>query len=120
LPVFEFSIAISFALEISIANLVVLVGRVSVDSKLGCSNLRRLSIKLPVLLDPPFLTVFLRFLMLLFELSQSFRQITYLTEFPTACLLPGLLNGVEGLHQPVLGAAVLLKPTTLCGIVGRE
>jgi hypothetical protein len=33
LPVFEVSIAISLALEISIANLVALIGRVSIDSK---------------------------------------------------------------------------------------
>ena len=39
LPVFEVSIAILLALEISIANLVALIGWVSVDSKLGCSNL---------------------------------------------------------------------------------
>jgi hypothetical protein len=52
LPVFEVLIAITLALEISIANLVALIGRVSVDSKLGCSILRRLSIKLPVLPDP--------------------------------------------------------------------
>jgi hypothetical protein len=35
LPVFEVSIVISLALDTSIANLVALIGRVSVDSKLG-------------------------------------------------------------------------------------
>jgi hypothetical protein len=35
LPVFEVSIAISLALDTSIANLVALIGRVSIDSKLG-------------------------------------------------------------------------------------
>ncbi len=35
LPVFEVSIAISLALKTSIANLVALIGRVSIDSKLG-------------------------------------------------------------------------------------
>jgi hypothetical protein len=52
LPVFEVSIAISLALVKSNASLVALIGRVSVDSILGCSNLGRLSIKLPVLPDP--------------------------------------------------------------------
>ena len=33
--------------------------------------------------------------------------------------LPGLLRGIEGLSKPVLPAAVLVEPTTLCGIVGR-
>jgi hypothetical protein len=67
-----------------------------------------------------FLTAFVRFLVLLHELNQSFHQISHLTRFPTACLLPGLLCGVEGLNQPVLGAAILLEPTTLLGIMGRE
>jgi hypothetical protein len=58
--------------------------------------------------------------MLLFELHQSFCQISHLTGFPAACLLPGLLYGVEGLNQPVLGDAVLLEPTTLCCIMGCE
>jgi hypothetical protein len=52
LPVFEVSIVISLALDTSTANLVALIGRVSMDSKLDCSNLRHLSVKLPVLLDP--------------------------------------------------------------------
>jgi hypothetical protein len=52
LLVFEVSIAISLALDTSTANLVALIGRVSIDSKLGCCNLRGLSARLPVLLDP--------------------------------------------------------------------
>jgi len=51
----EFSIAISLALIVSSASLVALIGRVSVDFNLtpeGCSNLRRLSTGLLVLLDP--------------------------------------------------------------------
>jgi hypothetical protein len=52
LPVFEVSIAISLALDTSIATLVALIGWVSIDSKLGSSNLRRLSARLFVLLDP--------------------------------------------------------------------
>ncbi len=62
----------------------------------------------------------LRLSVLLFEFKQSFRQISHLTEISTTRLLPGLLYGVEGLKQPVLGAAILLKPRTLCSIVGRE
>jgi hypothetical protein len=58
--------------------------------------------------------------MLLLELNQSFRQICHLTGFSATCLLPGLLYGVKGLYQPVLGAAVLLEPTTLYGIAVRE
>ena len=60
------------------------------------------------------------FLMLLLEPNQFFHQISHLTGFPVTCLLPGLLYGVEGLNQIVLGAAVLLEPTTLRGIVGHE
>jgi hypothetical protein len=67
-----------------------------------------------------FLTMLLRLFVLLFEFKQLFCQISHLTRFPVARLFPGLLSGVEGLNQPVLGAAVLLKPTTLCSIVGRE
>jgi len=52
LPVFEVSIAILLALDTSTANLVALIGWVSIDSKIGCSNLRRLSTKLLVLPDP--------------------------------------------------------------------
>jgi hypothetical protein len=62
----------------------------------------------------------LRLFVLLFEFKQSFRQISHLTGIPAARLLPGLLSGVEGLNQPVLGAAVLLEPTTLCSILGCE
>ena len=58
--------------------------------------------------------------MLLFEFKQSFCQISHLIGFSTARLFPGLLNGVKGLNQPVFGAVVLLKPTALCSIVGRE
>ena len=50
----------------------------------------------------------LRLFMLLFEFEQSFRQISHLIGFSAARLLPGLLSGMEGLNQPVLGAAVLL------------
>jgi len=42
----------------------------------------------------------------------------YLLGIPTSWFLPGLLRGFEGLSQPVLLAAVLVEPTTLCGIVG--
>ncbi len=44
----------------------------------------------------------------------------YLISIPTARFLPGLLCGIEGLSQPVLLAAVLIEPTTLRGVVGRE
>ncbi len=44
----------------------------------------------------------------------------YLIGIPTAWFLPGLLPGIEGLSQPVLLAAILVEPTTLCGVVGRE
>jgi hypothetical protein len=67
-----------------------------------------------------FLTVPLRFLKLLFELSYLFRQICYLIGISTSWLLPGLLCGVEGFRQPVLLAAVLVEPTSLCGVVGRK
>ena len=67
-----------------------------------------------------FLTVLLRLFKLFFKYKQSFHQISHLIGFSAARLFPGLLNGVEGLSQPVLRAAVLLEPTTLCSIVGRE
>ncbi len=54
LPVLEFSIAISLALIISSASLVALIGWESVHFKSmpkGCSNLRHLSTRNPVLLD---------------------------------------------------------------------
>ena len=44
----------------------------------------------------------------------------YLIGIPTARFLPGLLRGIEGFNQPVLLAAVLIEPTTLRGVVGRE
>ncbi len=64
--------------------------------------------------------VLLRFLKLLFELSHLFDQMAYLIRIPTAWFLPGILRGIEGLSQPVLLAAVLVEPTTLCGVVSRE
>ena len=67
-----------------------------------------------------FHTALLRFLKPLFELSHLFRQISHLSGLSTSWLFPGLLCGVEGLSQPVLLAAVLVEPTTLCGVVGRE
>jgi hypothetical protein len=67
-----------------------------------------------------FLTVLLRFLKPLFELSHLFRQISHLSGISTYWFLPGLFCGVEGLSQPVLLAAVLVEPTTLCGVVGCE
>ena len=65
-----------------------------------------------------FHSVLLRFLKLLFKLTYFFSLISYLTGNSAACLLPGLLCGIEGLNQPILGAAVLLEPATLCGIMG--
>ena len=62
----------------------------------------------------------LRFLKPLFELSHLFRQISHLIGISTSWLFPGLLRGVKGLIRPVLLAAVLIEPMTLCGIVGRE
>jgi len=46
----------------------------------------------------------------------------YLIGIPTAWFLPGLLCGIKRLSQPVLLllAAVLIEPTTLRGVVGRE
>ncbi len=44
----------------------------------------------------------------------------YLIGIPTARFLPGLLCGIKGLSRPVLLAAVLVEPTTLRGVVGRE
>ncbi len=68
-----------------------------------------------------FLTVLLRFLKLLFELSHLFHQISHLSGISTNWFLPrGLLCGVEGLSRPVLLAAVLIEPATLYGVVGRE
>jgi len=67
-----------------------------------------------------FLTVLLRFLKPLFELSHLFHQISHLSGTSTTWFLPGLLCGVEGLSRPVLLAAVLVEPTTLGGVVGRE
>ena len=67
-----------------------------------------------------FLTALLRFLKPLFELFHLFGQMAYLIGIPTAWFLPGLLCGIEGLSQPVLLAAILIEPTTLRGVVGRE
>ncbi len=67
-----------------------------------------------------FLTALLRFLELLFELFHLFGQMAYLIGIPASWFLPGLLHGIEGLGQPVLLAAVLIEPTTLRGVVGRE
>ncbi len=67
-----------------------------------------------------FLTALLRFLKPLVELSHLFGQMAYLIGIPTAWFLPGLLCGIEGLIWPVLLAAVLVEPTTLRGVVGRE
>ena len=68
------------------------------------------------------LAVLLRFLKPLFELTHLFGQMAYLIGIPTAWFLPGLLCGVEGfsLTNENLLAAVLVEPTTLCGIVSRE
>ncbi len=44
----------------------------------------------------------------------------YLIGIPTARFLPRLLRRIEGLSQPVLFAAVVIKPTTLRGVMGRE
>ena len=43
----------------------------------------------------------------------------YLIGIPTSWFLPGLLRGIEGLSKPILLAAVLVEPTTLCGVVSR-
>ncbi len=67
-----------------------------------------------------FLTALLRLLNPLFELVHLFGQMAYLIGIPTARFLPGLLCGIEGLSWPVLLAAVLVEPTTLRGVVGRE
>jgi hypothetical protein len=67
-----------------------------------------------------FPTAFLLFLKPLFELSHLFHQISHLSGLSTSWFLPGLLCGVKGLSQPVLLAAVLVEPTTLRGVVGRE
>ena len=65
--------------------------------------------------------VLLRFLPKpLLELSHLFGQMAHLIGIPTACFLPGLLRGIEGLSRPVLLAAVLVEPTTLYGVVSRE
>ena len=68
--------------------------------------------------------VLLRFLKLLFELSHFFRQISHLSHgISTAWFLPsGLLCGVEGFNLTYknLLAAVLVEPTTLVCVVGRE
>jgi len=44
----------------------------------------------------------------------------YLIGIPAARFLPGLLRRIEGLSEPVLLATVLIEPTTLRGVVGRE
>ena len=63
----------------------------------------------------------LRFLEPLFELSYLFRQISHLSGISTAWFVPrGSLSGVEGFSQPVLLAAVLIEPSTLVDVVGRE
>jgi len=69
-----------------------------------------------------FLTALLRFLKPLFELFHLFGQISHLSGISTSWPFPGFLCGVEGLSQPVLLAAVLVEPTTLCGVgvVGCE
>jgi hypothetical protein len=67
-----------------------------------------------------FLTVLLRFLKTLFELSHLFHQISHLSGISTSWFLPGLPCGVKGLSWPVLLAAVLVEPTTIRGVVGRE
>jgi len=65
--------------------------------------------------------VLLRFLKLLFELSDLFHQISHLSGISTAWFLPrGLPRGVEGLSWPVLLADVLIEPATLYGVVGCE
>ena len=66
------------------------------------------------------LAVLLRFLKPPFELIHLFGQMAYLIRIPTAWFLPGLLCGIEGLSQPVPLAAVLVEPTTLCGVVSCE
>ena len=99
----------------------------------GCSNLRRLSSGPLVLLDllvtvgitirqvlSAYLTVLLRFLKLLFELSHLFRQVCHLSRLSTSWFVPGFLCRVKGLGRPVLLAAVCVELTTLCGVVGRE
>ncbi len=67
-----------------------------------------------------FLTALFRFLKPLFEPFHLFGQMAYLIGIPTAWFLPGLLRGIEGLSQPVLLAAILVEPTTLRCVVGRE
>ena len=61
----------------------------------------------------------LGFLEFLLEFLEFLGQISHLARVTTA-LFPGLLRGIEGLSQPVLLAAVLVEPTTLRGVVGRE
>jgi hypothetical protein len=67
-----------------------------------------------------FLTALLRFPKPLFELSHLFCQISHLSGISTSWPFPGLLCGVKGLSRPVLLAAVLVEPTTLRGVAGRE
>jgi len=62
----------------------------------------------------------LRFIQLLFELGYLFGQMCYLIGISTSWFVPGFFCGVEGFRQPVLSAAVLIEPTTLCGVVGHE
>ncbi len=64
------------------------------------------------------LTMLLSLFKLLFKLSHFLRLISHLTGISATRLFPGLLCGVEGLNRLVLWRAVLLKPTTLDGIVG--
>ena len=49
-----------------------------------------------------------------------FGQMANLIGISTSWFLPGLLRGVERLSQLVLLAAVLVEPTTLCGVVSCE
>ena len=44
----------------------------------------------------------------------------YLIGIPVSWFLPGLLCGIERLSKSVLRTAVLVEPTTLRGVVGRE
>ena len=67
-----------------------------------------------------FLTMLLKFLKPLFELSNLFHQISHLSGISTSWFLPWLLCGVERLSRTVLLAAVLVEPTTLRGVVGHE
>ncbi len=62
----------------------------------------------------------LRFLKPLFELIYLFGQVAYLIGISTSWFVPGFICGVEGFRQPVLSAAVLIEPTTICGVVGQE